>query len=340
MWLKRILTLFAFLVPASVYAQPMYTVTDLGSLGGDVTIVAGVNSAGTAVGSSTDSSGRLRAFIWKDGVMQSIEPPEGYTRSLARGISNSGKVVGWFDNQESCEYPNCKAVVFVYDNSVQLLPTLGGTSARGYAISNSGYVVGASTKPNFGPLRGFIFRKDAIRGFGTLGGLFSQAYAVNSKGIAAGSAGIPGPGHQHAVIFKDDIVEDLGTLGGNTSTARGINNAGEVVGDSDTTNNENKRGFIFRDGQMYDLGTFGGRFSEAFAINNSSQIVGRAMTATRGYQAFLYENGEMLDLNDRITDNRWGLLEATTISDSGIIGINGTFQGVHNKAVLLTPVVN
>jgi hypothetical protein len=64
------------------------------------------------------------------------------------------------------------------------------------------------------------------------------------------------------------------------------------------------------------------------------------MTATRGYQAFLYENGEMLDLNDRITDNRWGLLEATTISDSGIIGINGTFQGVHNKAVLLTPVVN
>jgi probable HAF family extracellular repeat protein len=340
MWLKPIFTLFVFLVPLSVQAQTMYTVTDLGSLGGNVTFVTGVNSAGTAVGGSTDSSGRLRAFIWKDGVMQSIEPAEGYTRSLAMGISNSGKVVGRFDNQESCDYPNCRSVAFVYDKSVQLLPTLGGTQARGNAISNSGYVVGASTTPSNSLLRGFIFRKDAIRGFGTLGGLFSQAYAVNSKGIAAGAAGIPGPGTQHAVIFRGDIIEDLGTLGGDSSLALGINNAGEVVGYSGTTNNEKVRGFLARDGQMYDLGTFGGRDSLAFAINNSSQIVGTASTPTRGSQAFLHENGEMIDLNDRITDNRWGLIDAKTISDSGIIGINGTFQGVHSKAVLLTPVVN
>ena len=341
MGLAKIFRLALILVPLSAQAQTMYTVTDLGSLGGTITFVTGVNSSGVAVGGSTDSSGRLRAFIWKNGVMQSIEPPEGYTRSLAMGISNSGKVVGRFDNQESCQYPNCRHITFVYDKSVQVLPTLGGTQTQGYGISNSGYVVGAATSAQSNMLlRGFVLRKDSIRELGTLGGIFSGAHAVNSRGIAAGYAGVPGPGTSHAALFRGDIVEDLGTLGGDRSLATGINNAGEVVGYSDTTNNEEVRGFVVRKGQMYDLGTFGGRDSEAFAINNLSQIVGRAQTSIRSYHAFLHENGEMIDLNDRISDSRWRLVEATATSDTGIIAINSELQGVHNKSVLLTPIVN
>lgn len=331
--------LLFLIIPATANAQTMYTVTDLGSLGGTETFITGVNSSGTAVGGSTDASGRLRAFIWQDGSMQSIEPPvlDGFTRSFATGISNSGKVVGIFDNQESCDFPTCKAVAFVYDKSVQVLPSLavppyGLPMTRGYGVSNSGYVVGTSVTSE-GWLRGFVFRNGAMRELGTLG----EAFAVNSKGVAVGMATVTGG--YHAVRFRGDTVQDLGTLGSNTSRALGINSAGEVVGYSDTTNNEKIRGFVVRGNQMYDLGSLGGRDSLALAINNSSQIVGGADTVSRGAHAFLYQNGGMVDLNDHITDSRWGLIRAIAISDAGVIGVSATFEGVHNKAVLLTPII-
>jgi len=73
--------------------------------------------------------------------------------------------------------------------------------------------------------------------------------------------------------------------------------------------------------EIIDLGTLGGNMSHAYGINDSGQVVGQSRTASGGYHAFeryhafLWEDGEMLDL---------GLGSACGINDAGqVAGQNG-----------------
>lgn len=60
-------SLFAGHAAAEVGA---YSVTDLGTLGGDGTAQAfGINEAGQVVGYATTASLKYHAFLWEDGVM-------------------------------------------------------------------------------------------------------------------------------------------------------------------------------------------------------------------------------------------------------------------------------
>ena len=86
---------------------------------------------------------------------------------------------------------------------------------------------------------------------------------------------------------------------------------------------------------MTDLGILGGNYSYAYGINNAGQVVGSSGAADSGFNhAFLYSNGQMMDLNDLI-DPSLGitLTEATGINDHGQIVANGGLD-----AYLLTPI--
>ena len=48
--------------------------------------------------------------------------------------------------------------------------------------------------------------------------------------------------------------------------------------------------------KLLDLGTLGGQNSFAFGINNLGQIVGTSELESGQSRAFLWENGEMMDL--------------------------------------------
>ena len=76
---------------------------------------------------------------------------------------------------------------------------------------------------------------------------------------------------------------------------------------------------LLRDGVIHDLGTLGGAFSTARGINNAGHIVGGSLTGgDECHHAFLYVDGEMLDLNDLIEPG-WEVVHALSINDAGDI---------------------
>jgi len=96
---------------------------------------------------------------------------------------------------------------------------------------------------------------------------------------------------------------------------------------------------------MKDLGTLGGTNSSAYAINDSEQVVGQASTSDGSWHAFLYQNGEMIDLGTRThpdqNGNVWALGNARGINKNGQIVADGSRTDPNgtnvSSALLLTP---
>jgi probable HAF family extracellular repeat protein len=128
-----------------------------------------------------------------------------------------------------------------------------------------------------------------------------------------------------------------------------INQQGDVVGFADTSGDDpNQANFLHaflwtkRDG-IRDLGTLAGDvFSEALGINDQGQIVGTSCDANGACRAFLYQDGQMTDLNTLVapgyTDD---LTTAQDINDRGEItgrAVNATTG--EKPAFLATPLAN
>jgi probable HAF family extracellular repeat protein len=82
---------------AFIYADQK--MTPLGTLGGPTSIAYGINSKNWIVGQSQTADGAEHAFIYKDGVMtdlnSQIDSDSGWTLHVARGLNESGQIVGW-----------------------------------------------------------------------------------------------------------------------------------------------------------------------------------------------------------------------------------------------------
>jgi len=79
----------------SVFGQVLYTVTDLGTLGGLTSNAYGINNSGQVVGGSNTSGGAYHAFLYSgSGPMQDLGTLGG-GGSLAFGINDRGQVVGY-----------------------------------------------------------------------------------------------------------------------------------------------------------------------------------------------------------------------------------------------------
>ena len=132
----------------------------------------------------------------------------------------------------------------------------------------------------------------------------------------------------HAVLWENGKVRNLGSLGGVAwNTPMAINNKGEVVGFSDLSGDgsgaPNFHAFLWtKAGGMKDLGTLSGdAYSEALGINEAGQIVGVSYGVSFSTsRAFIWENGEMTDLNSLVApSSQLYLLFANDINDHGVI---------------------
>jgi probable HAF family extracellular repeat protein len=319
-------------------APASYTVTDLGHLGGGGSSAQDVNDHGQVVGSSYNSNGQERAFLYANGQIEGLGTLGG-TYSAAYGINNNGQVVGVSYNYDNEQH------AFLYENGH--MKDLGGIDSYALDINDNGQVVGFAYTQQQGQAYAFLYEDGQMQNLGTLGGANSLAYGINNNGQVVGHSDTSN-GDQHAFLWQNGQMQDLGTLGVGTengssySSAEDINNNGQAVGSS-MTSGWTQHAALYENGQIRDLSTsdLDNLGTHAWDINDNAQAVGyaRGVAPDGRSVALLFENGQMKDLNSLIPqDSGWdNLMEARGINDTGQIAGDGRINGQTHAFLLKSP---
>jgi probable HAF family extracellular repeat protein len=345
--------------PEGSAQAPGYTVTDLGTLGGEVSKAYNLDECGRVVGESTLGGGASHPFLWVDankngqadaGEMQDLGTLGGAT-GLAVAVNQGGAVAGTAQNSSSIR----RAFIRASGGTMQDLGTLGGETAQAFDMNASGQVVGVSEDDGGLQDRAFVWQSGAgMQGLTASWGTPIRAFGINNAGQIVGTANRFDNG-THAFVTIGGAAVDIGTLGGSLSFASDINESGEVAGYAyiaTTPNNitQSNHAFYWKDangngqsdaGEMQDLGTLGaGRQSFANDINDSAVVVGNSETVLNSFatHAFIWTGaGGMKDLNTVVPNTGWTFQEARAVNNRGqIVGIGLNPQG-KTHAFLLTP---
>jgi probable HAF family extracellular repeat protein len=307
------------LISVNLSASTIYSVTNLGGLGGSSSAATGINNSGEVIGWAQTPDGDQHAFASLNGgpltdLSSSISP-----WSSANGINSSGSIVG-------TAYVNGVPHGILWTTSG--FTDLGvGNDAAG--ISDSGVIIG-----NNG--HAFKFVNGVYEDLGTLeGGKSSSAAGINSNGTIVGDSTLASGAMRGFIWTPSTGMVEVDTFGGRDSHATGVNNSGEVIGTASLASGY-QHAFLMVNGVMTDLGTLGGRGSYAYGINDAGSVVGYSwLAAGDTTHAFLWSNGALLDLNNLIpTGSGWVLTEAYGINASDQIVGTGTYNG-QSQAFLL-----
>jgi probable HAF family extracellular repeat protein len=291
-------------------AGTIYSVADLGSLGGSSAVGYKINNSGTAAGWAQTASGDQRAFVANSTGFQDLSPAFS-SDTFANGINASGVIVG-------TSYVNGQAhgTIWTASGSIDL-----GAGLFATGINDAGVVIGGNG-------HAFLLANGAYQDLGVLQpGGWSSASGINNNGVVVGDASV-GSGFSGFVWTAGTGMLPLGGLGGGNSHATGINNSGAVVGTA-TLASGYEHAFLSVGAMMTDLGTLGGGSSFAYSINDSGTVVGYSwLTGGPDPHAFVYSNGIMLDLNSLLQKGSgWELTEAYGINNAGQIVGSGLFNG-------------
>lgn len=316
-------------------AAVIYSVTDIGTLGGASSAAFDINDNGQVVGTAGIVGVGNRAFLWDSTSGIRNLDPLGTDTSIANGINNNGQVVGFYLGVGT----NKRAFLWDSVNDLQNLGTLpGDNSSAANEINDRGQVVGRSE--SIGRIQAFLWDSvNGLQNLGTLNGYSSSdAYDINNNGEVVGFANTNGS--LRPVLWDSSKnIQDLGSFNTAFTQANSINDAGTVVGGSIF---DGFRALLWdRTNSVQNLNTFDG-FPNSFAtdINNNGQTVGSTSSSTSSNsRAVLWENGIATDLNALIDPNSgWRLDSATAINNKGQIVGSGFLNNQRLiRAFLLTP---
>ncbi len=374
-FLKDAATLVAVMALAGTAVAavpPGYTVTDLGTLGGDSSIAYGLNEAGQVVGSARDAGGVDRPFIWSGGTMAAL-PDLGFG-GVAYGVNASGEATGALATGGTYDRPwdgrtaSVDSVALWDANGLTDLGRLGGTPrGEGRFITDDGWIGGTASAPLPGVAgediwqRAFIKtgNESVIRDAGTFAGdIRSFIFDINDVRRAPGfsvSDNRGGPAATDAAVWQFNNDGSVGSItpldpfaAGQTSVALGINNAGDIVGRSADAAGQNVT-VIWEDGSATPtllpvLDDDAGSYVRAWQINDAGLAVGELRAGSDSNIRFAtawFDDGtgfERIDLQDLIpATSGWDLQGALSINEAGQIVGYGNLGG-EQRAFLLTPV--
>jgi probable HAF family extracellular repeat protein len=305
----RAILLIATLTSA-LSAGTIYSVTDLGSLGGSSAVGYKINNSGTVAGWGQTATGDQHGFVANGGGIQDLAPLFS-SDTFANGINASGVIVG-------TSYVNGQAhgTIWTSSGSTDL-----GAGIFATGINDAGVIIGGNG-------HAFVLANGVYQDLGVLqAGGWSSASGINQSGAVVGDASV-GSGFHGFIWTAGTGMLPVGELGGANSHATGINNSGVVVGTA-TLASGYEHAFLAIGSKMTDLGTLGGGSSFAYSIDNSGTVVGYSWLASGpNPHAFVYSGGIMLDLNSMLAiGSGWELTEAYGINDAGQIVGSGLLNG-------------
>ncbi len=318
----------------------VYSVTDLGSLGGGGTIVAGINDAGQIVGGSNTPDGVQHPFLYSGGRMIDLGIPAGVPEATAVAINARGDVlIKGVTPIDSTPSDGDLESAYLYSQGT--VTNLGNfpqfNSITPTALDDSGTVIGlckgggatVGHPAEFTTFSPFIYRNNSLQELAVP----SAPYAINDAGVIVG----------FGFIDSGGVITKLSDYGSSPSFANAINSSGESTGGVETGYSQDVALFA-SSGALTDLPIPGSvpqdaDFSVGESINNAGVVVGNAesfpgVSGGNARHALIVEDEHMKDLNTFIDPAlQITLSDATGINNSGYI-VALTSAG---SSVLLTP---
>lgn len=252
--------------------------TDLGTLGGSVSMAYAINDQGVVVGEASTASGEMHAFAWQNGAMKDLGVA-GET-SEARGINSRGDIVG------VAYAKNVRGGAVLWSSGQRrFIGDLGpsGSGSTAISINDKGEIAGVSSgfSTNQGVVRGVVWLNGAISDLGALGGLHSTANAINGQALVVGWAEVANDStaafqSQSGKMSQLESLPGSVASAGNGTQATAVNDAGDIVG-SCVTSAGDAHAVIWNNGKITDLNNLipqtGLTLTRATGINHSGQIV-------------------------------------------------------------------
>lgn len=312
-------------------ADPVFTITNLGTLGGSYSYAypyagRGLSADGSVAVAYSYLVGDTgyHAFLWTSSGLTDLGTIGG-SYSWPAAVSLDGSAVTGYSYTSG----NSALHAFRWTAAGGMidLGTLGGTHSYGYAISADGSAVaGRSMITGNSGYHAFRWTaSDGMADLGTLGGSSSEALAISADGtIVSGQSRVSGDVYAHAFRWTvAGVMTDLGTLGGYSSWENDMSTDGSVVvGGSYTIGNSSQRAFRWTaTGGMSNLGTLGGDGSEATGVSgDGSTVIGYAnVVANSSYHAFRWTAADgMVDLGTLGGD--WSYARGVSRDGSVIVG--------------------
>ena len=344
---------------------PRYTVRDLGILSGFRSSSANaVNNRGWVTGAILARDGTTRAYLYHEGILTNLgglgspaHRAKGHgISSVGNAINDQGDVTGWAYVDDEVTH------AFLYHHGKmrdlgKLNFIIEGTldewvGSSGNAINNSGEIAGVSSDADaYG--RAFLYTRGHMTNLGMPPGEDSDASSnfqftvlkqtgLNDRGEMV--IIVDGPYHSHEAnksrlyLYKYGKFHRIATLSDPANFLSVLLNNRGVVAGTYYDKNERVCGFHLHRSRVEKIGSLLHSYqTDVRAINNLGQIIGSSDYHAGKSHAFLYSQGKMTDLNNRIhAGSGWVLESANGINDKGqIVG-----TGIHNgktRAFMLTP---
>ena len=304
-----ILKLLKLTILSSLFFLSSYKIlyAEMSSLGvlevGEVSYAVGVNSDGSIIVGSADTSAGRRAFKYVDGTMTNLGTLTGGSElSTANDVSSDGSViVGYSDSTDGK-----RAYKYVDGTMTSLGILTGGSSiSLAYAVSSDGSVIVGYSDSTDGN-RAFKYVDGTMTSLGVLpGGIRSYARGISSDGSVIVGNSYSIATENRAFKYVDGTMTNLGALEGSNengygSYAQSASSDGSViVGYSDST--DGRRAVKYVDGTVTSLGVLtGGSSSVAHDVSDDGSVIVGYSDSTDGNRAFIYRN-VMLDVTNTTT---------------------------------------
>ena len=317
------LFILALSVLSSAPSAQQYTVTDIGTLGGQGTYGFAINDSNQVTGVSdpptVNGISPNHPFLYTNGALLDLGTINGTNFANGRALNSQGQVVGDLEIDDSFSRP------FLWSNGVmqELDSSEPEESGVATAINDSGVIVGQSN------IRyGVTFVGNSAVPLQSLGTVPSfLPFALNNAGQMAGDCSTyGGSGYRHACRFANGVPMDLqpATEPLGVSEGMAINAAGQVCGSVRAHQNGHDEAAVWTGTTLKRLGRLSGTLdSHCYAMNNFQQEVGGTNVPggfAEDQDGALWDpvNG-MRDLTTLVAPSKRVLSRANAISNSGII---------------------